>query len=315
MAHFAQALSEILHAGVPGGARAERDPTAVRRGWRATPSARGGTSIARATSSDIESREVAMIAMRIAMIVGVIVGVTLSGACAIPYAVPVVTTVRPALDGSTFGRVLLAGFLAEENRDVDLSVETVRLLRSQIRRGSVLAVVEVKLPLVALGAARHAGDLEPDAETDHDPHAPAGGPDGRIDETQLLATPEVWRRIGEEYQQPLIITGTLAFTSSVRRELVADDQEAVDPFGRRAVKPVRRFQVRKIFSLKPVFLFIDGRTGTVIHRTAVAEEVSYDGDARVPPLAAYFELMDRVMPGVLAVFTEHQQLGPRLLLK
>lgn len=252
-----------------------------------------------------------MIAIRIA----VVTAVTLASACAIRYAVPVVTPVRPALDGSAFGRVLLAGFLAEGSREVDLSVETVRLLKSQIRRGSVLAVVEAKLPLAALTAARHAGDLEPDAETDDEQLPSARGPDGRIDETRLRATPEVWRRIGEEYQQPLIITGTLEFAASVRRELIDRNPETIDGFGRRAVPSARRFQVRKIFSLRPVFLFIDGRTGTVIHRTAVAEEVSYDGDARVPPLAAYFELMDRVMPGVLGVFTEQQQLGPRLLLK
>lgn len=252
-----------------------------------------------------------MVAIRIA----VVVGMSLSSACASLYAVPIDTPVRPALDASAFRGVLLAGFLAEDNREVDLSVETVRLLKSHIRRRAALAVVDTELPLDRLTAARLAGDLESDAPADYESHPPGRGRDGRIDERLLLATPEFWRRIGEEYQQPLIITGTLAFTSNVRRELVTRNREELDAFGRRAEQSVRQFVVRRIFTLTPVFVFIDGRTGTVLHRTVLAEEVSYDGDTRVPPLAAYFELMDRVMPGVLGVFTEQHVLGPRYLLK
>ena len=61
----------------------------------------------------------------------------------------------------------------------------------------------------------------------------------------VFANVEYWKRIGEEYQQPLIVTGTVLFTPLQRNQIVQREQEVYDSFGRRRVVPVRTYQERK----------------------------------------------------------------------
>ena len=49
------------------------------------------------------------------------------------YEIPIETPIQPKLDVSAFQRVLVAGFIAGGTDDVDANLETVRLLRSQLR--------------------------------------------------------------------------------------------------------------------------------------------------------------------------------------
>lgn len=248
-----------------------------------------------------------MLAVRLALFAAL----TLTGACVNLFTVPVSTASRPPVEGALFGRVLLVGFVARENRDVDLSVETVRLLKTQIRRGSALAVVEAASPLDELIAARRAKHEHPEEDGQGMPRAPTAMGSAEA----IFADAALWQRVGQEYRQPLIITGTLTFASTVRRRLVEGNQEAFDSMGRRSVAPVRSFETQTIFSLEPVFVFIDGRSGHIVHRLALTEDIAYALDVHVPPLAAYFELMDRLIPSVLGVFTQQQVLGPRYLLR
>ena len=59
-------------------------------------------------------------------------------ACNDVYEVPIETPIQPKMDVSPFQRVLIAGFLAGGSEDVDANLETVRLLRSQLRSKSQL---------------------------------------------------------------------------------------------------------------------------------------------------------------------------------
>ena len=55
------------------------------------------------------------------------------------------------MDVSAFQRVLVAGFIGGGTEDVDANLETVRLLRSQLRSKSTLRVIEAEaLPLAEL---------------------------------------------------------------------------------------------------------------------------------------------------------------------
>ena len=49
------------------------------------------------------------------------------------FEIPIETPIRPKMDVSPFQRVLVAGFVAGGSDDVDTNLETVRLLRSQLR--------------------------------------------------------------------------------------------------------------------------------------------------------------------------------------
>src|SRR5204863_4291010 len=78
---------------------------------------------------------------------------------------------------------------------------------------------------------------------------------------RLFANTAYWKRIGEEYQNPLIVTGTVLFVPNSRSGFVQRDVEQYDSFGRRIITPMRTFTERKGFILRPKFVFIDGRTG------------------------------------------------------
>src|SRR6188472_2331386 len=74
-------------------------------------------------------------------------------ACTNFFEVPIETPLSPKMDVTAFRRVLVAGFISGGTDDVDANLETVRLLRSQLRSKSGLRVIEADvLPLAELAA-------------------------------------------------------------------------------------------------------------------------------------------------------------------
>ncbi len=123
------------------------------------------------------------------------------------------------------------------------------------------------------------------------------------------------KRIGEEFQNPLIVTGTVLFMNRSASGFVQRDQEIFDSLGRRRVVPVRTFQERNGFILRPKFVFIDGRTGATMHSESYREEVLYNAQQQTPALSSYFELMDRLVPNFLSALSSQKIHGTRVLLK
>jgi hypothetical protein len=177
---------------------------------------------------------------------------------------------RPRAFVTTFDRVLIAGFFGEKfpegRRDIDLNEETSRLLRMALRSRTSVNLVDsqpVHLP-------------QPDARA----HAPEA----------VFQDEAFWKRLGEEYRQPLILTGTVVFkragSQSVERQL-----------GPRAVTVWR-----PRFKLELRVVFICGRTGQILESLLLGPEIKQASNERASALALYFELMDRLTPQVLTVF-------------
>ena len=73
----------------------------------------------------------------------------LSVACTSYTEIPIETPIQPKLDVSPFQRIFIAGFIAGANEDVDANMETVRLLRSQLRNKGIMRVIDADtLPLL-----------------------------------------------------------------------------------------------------------------------------------------------------------------------
>jgi hypothetical protein len=240
----------------------------------------------------------------------------MTAACTSYYEIPIETPIRPKLDVSAFQRVLVAGFIAGGTDDVDGNLETTRLLRSQLRNKSELRVIDADvLPLMEVAAeSRATSDTPAEAEGPSAPGAIREDADLEPYE-HVFADVEYWKRIGEEYQQPLIVTGTVMFAPQARSGIVQRDQEVYDSFGRRRVVPVRTYLERKGFVLKPRFIFIDGRTGTVLHSENFREEILYNANQTSPALSSYFELMDRLIPSFLSTLSSQKIKGTRVLLQ
>jgi hypothetical protein len=282
-------------------------------------------------------------------------------ACTNFYEVPIETPIQPKMDVSPFQRVLIAGFLAGGSEDVDANLETVRLLRSQLRSKSSLRVIDADvLPLIELANEQREKPAAPPTNGDagstgDDTTAPqpappstngtsatpqttaASGTNGKPsanaasqqsaeqtrikDEKDLqplegiFANVDFWKKIGEEYQNPLIVTGSVLFSAHARSGFVQREQEVYDAYGRRRVVPVRTYMERKGFVLQPKFVFIDGRTGTTLYSESFKEEVLYSPQQSTPALSSYFELMDRLVPSFLSTLSSQKIKGSRVLLK
>jgi hypothetical protein len=247
-------------------------------------------------------------------------------ACGQSYTeIPIETPIQPKLDVTPFQRIFIAGFIAGANEDVDANMETVRLLRSQLRNKGIMRVIDADtLPL--LEVARQSGETPAPPVPDQQAVAPVQEPDpGKPpvfnDEKDLepynhiFANVAYWKRIGEEFQQPLIVTGAVLFAPQQRSGFVQREQEVYDSFGRRQVVPVRTYMERKGFVLRPTFIFIDGRTGETLHSETFREEILYNANQQTPALSSYFELMDRLLPAFLNTLSSQKIKGTRTLLK
>lgn len=245
-------------------------------------------------------------------------------ACTSYTEIPIETPIQPKLDVSAFQRVFIAGFIAGENEDVDANMETVRLLRSQLRNKGIMRVIDADtLPLLEVAKQNSGEEAAPPPPDQQAVTQPPQDPDKVVinDEKDLeqyqhlFANVAYWKRIGEEYQQPLIVTGAIVFAPQQRSGFVQREQESYDPFGRRIVVPVRTYMERKGFVLRPTFIFIDGRTGETLHTETFREEILYNANQQTPALSSYFELMDRLLPAFLNTLSAQKIKGTRTLLK
>ena len=247
-----------------------------------------------------------------------LVAVLLTASCTSYYEIPIETPIRPKLDVSAFQRVLVAGFISGGTDDVDANLETTRLLRSQLRTKSDLRVIDTDvLPLMDVATESRGAPEGESAATTNGSTDPAAIKEEKDLEPyeHIFADVEYWKRIGEEYQSPLIVTGTVMFTPHSRSGIVQREQEVFDSFGRRRVVPVRTYMERKGFILRPRFVFIDGRTGTTLHSENFREEILYNANQTTPALSSYFELMDRLIPSFLSTLSSQKIKGTRVLLQ
>src|SRR4051812_34754719 len=160
------------------------------------------------------------------------------------YEIPIETPIQAKMDVSAFQRVLVAGFIGGGTDDVDANLETVRLLRSQLRSKSPLRIIEAEvLPLAEIAAAESNAARDngttitttstgvtpispvPTADMARQPETANPKPDPRkpLDAgirnekdlakyDKIFADVAYWKKLGEEYQTPLIVTGTVLFT-------------------------------------------------------------------------------------------------------
>lgn len=168
----------------------------------------------------------------------------------------------------TFDRILVAGFLANEvsdrGRDLDINDETSRVLRMTLRSKGSFDVIEAQ-PLEL-----------------RQPHSSRASAEGKV-----FADVPFWRRLGEEYREPLILTGSVVFKP-------VGSQFEERTIGRGSVR-----LWRPAFSLEMRLVFISGHTGEVLDSVSLGPVTAQAPDGRTSVLALYFQLMDRLRPSLL----------------
>ena len=215
--------------------------------------------------------------------VGLFVSLAAGTACEVGYPVIIATEVRATIDVSRFQSVLVAGFVTAEFDSVDTNEEMVRLLRSQLKSKSRLRVIDADAPPIASG---------------------------------LITDAAYWKKVGEEHREPLIVTGTVVFERFDELQPMRAEARVSDPVtGSGRMHNVPMLHDRARFVLEPTFTFVDGSTGAVLYSRSFREEMLYRPDENVPPLSAFFDLMDRLLPDFLAIVGQQAFYGQRILLK
>lgn len=170
---------------------------------------------------------------------------------------PRLAPVQPLAEIPPFTRVLVAGFVSTQVRGVDANQETSRLLRRDLRSEVSLEVVNMD-PLQL--------------------------------QSPILEDVRFWQRLGEEYREPVIVTGVVDF----KRVGGWYEERQV---GRRIV----RLWLPQ-YSLRVRLLLIDGKTGEPIASAVCGPTLAHSTTTRDRPLQLYFTLIDRTMPSMLALF-------------
>jgi hypothetical protein len=222
----------------------------------------------------------------------VLVLAAFGGACAtgeIRRKIPVI----PAVDVAPFGRVLVAGFVPDGASQIDLNEETARFLRMELRSRASLQVIDSE-PL----------DLANPSASDRNAVPGADGDSQRSDRNQsrkardseasdeLFTDVGFWQRLGEEYSEPLIVTGRVAFKPVAPQY----EEHTAGPRTVRLWRPGFRLQLRLVL--------ISGETGEIIDVASLQSLSAHATIGREPALLLYLQLMDRMMPSVLGALAQ-----------
>lgn len=236
-----------------------------------------------------------------------------ASACATVVELPVEIPVQSKVDVSRFRRVLVAGFATDltPGTDMDVAAEMTRLLQNQLRSGARFQVLEPDHPPLEDALERVLEGLGTGGKYTKEERERY-----RLEADRALQDSDFWRKIGEEFQNPLIVAGRVNFEEQNRSGFQSEERVVRDP-GTNRPRLVRanRYLERKGYSLGAEFYYIDGRTGQQIHKEKFVEEVLYGEETKTVPLSAFFELMDRLIPNFLGVISPQKIRGTRVLLK
>jgi hypothetical protein len=254
--------------------------------------------------------------------VGLVLG---ASGCVTFYEIPVEIPLQAKIDVANFQRVLVFGFLSGGSNAIDPNTETARLLRSQLRSKQDLKVIDSDVVSLVDEVDRQRGPAAPKpaaAAPTAAPGEPVAKNEPKIKTDKDLQTyasifddKDYWKAIGERYQSPLIITGTVMFTEMSKSGMVSRPQQYIDSTGITRYQEVHEWADLKGYALDSKFIFIDGRTGEQLYTEPVHEESLYPSTQSTPALSSYFELMDKVLPSFLNTLSTQKIRGTRILIK
>ena len=247
---------------------------------------------------------------RTVVAIGSVLVALASGGCLKVYSTHIEVPIQAKIDVSSFRRVLVAGFVTGGSKAIDPNTETARLLKSQLRSKQDMRVVDADVISLVDELDRRSGTPPPAAgevrvKDDRDL--------ARYD--PIFSDEAYWRQIGQQYDGPLIVTGSVLFTEISKSGMVSRPASYMGNDGSEQYRSERVFADLKGYALSPTFVFIDGRNGKQLAREPFHEETLYQAGQNTPALSSYFELMDKLLPSFLNTLSSQKIPGSRDLLK
>ncbi len=184
------------------------------------------------------------------------------------------------IDVTGMRRVLVGGFRAGDNPDLDVEAEYVKYLRGLLRHKSTFEVIEADAP-----------------------------PLPEQDLADVVKNAAYWKRIGQRFSADLIIAGVVNLEKSDRSGFVQED--IINPATGQRYRRTR-YAEREAFNLAVTHYFFSGATGELLYEGKLTEESVYEGRAN-DPLSSLMQLADRMSPEIMGVVTPREKSETRYL--
>jgi hypothetical protein len=197
--------------------------------------------------------------------------------------VAIALPVPPRLDIAGMESVLIASFRADETTFLDVNRELTRFMRSEFRKRTPLEVRDA-VPAPAI-------------------------PEQSVED--LLANSDFWKRLAEEYDADLIVSGLVSYD----RQDVSGfrDVDLVDPRTGQKVRETRFVEAEE-FSYSLEVFFMDGASGTLLFRDRMRQGAVFPGSQN-DPITAFYELTETMADDVLGVITSRMRTEDRVIFK
>lgn len=191
--------------------------------------------------------------------------------------------VPPRIELGSRKTLLVASFLTPDNQVMDGDREIVRFLRSEYRRRAPLEVLDVT-------------------------PAPAV-PEQTLEE--LARNSEFWKYLGRRHDADVVVSGQVSYD---RREVSGfRDVDIVSESTGHKVRTTR-FVEEEEFTFAINLLFLDGRTGALLHRDNVRRAIRFPGLSN-DPITAFFELSGAISEDLLSALVSRTRTDYRIVFR
>lgn len=187
------------------------------------------------------------------------------------------------LDVSGMGNILVASFLLQETDLLDINREIVRFLRSEFRRNTDLAPLDVS------------------------PAPPI--PEQTLE--ALAANRKFWQHLGNRHGADLIVSGRVFYD---RRESSGyEEVDTVSPVTGHKVRQTR-FVEMEDFDFSVELLFLSGSSGELLFQDTVKRKMRFQG-LNNDPITAFHQLSESIVGDVLSIVSPRRRIESRIIYK
>ena len=197
------------------------------------------------------------------------------------YLVTVQHPMKERIPPDKYRSILVAGFLSEGEQKLNLNFETVKYLRTELRKNTAYKVIEEK---------------------------PIEIPSARIEE--LPSDTDFWKSLATQAKAELIMWGRVNYTSEAVSEL--KEVRYRHPVSGRIITATRLVDKTE-FKVELDLYFSDGSSGELVYGDKYSQTIPYLKRPSAD-LPIFFSLMNRILPNILGVLIPRETLETRYIL-
>lgn len=197
------------------------------------------------------------------------------------YLVTVQHPMKERIPPGKYRSILVAGFLSEGEQKLNLNFETVKYLRTELRKNTPYKVIEEK---------------------------PIEIPSARIEE--LSSDNDFWKSLATQAKAELIMWGRVNYTSEAGSEL--KEVRYRHPVSGRIITATRLVDKTE-FKVELDLYFSDGSSGELVYGDKYSQTIPYLKRPSAD-LPIFFSLMNRILPNILGVLIPRETLETRYIL-